>query len=284
MKKLRLIRILFALLTIVGYSLPADQARAQEDKQRILLQARLSANSPVLRNGVEWRIFGTEVQADGDLPELGFAEGGPKAFNMASGEYIIHASFGHAGAVKRIRIGQEASVEEFVFNAGGLRLTANTSDDVPVPERALRFDIYEQEIQEDGERNLLARGVKPNQVIAFPAGTYHVVSRYGELNATVRAELRVLPGQLTEAELQHRAARLTFRLVRQAGGDAVADTAWSILTETGEVIRESSSTFPSMILAEGNYTAIAKHSDAVYSQDFTVRSGFNKDVEVLVPN
>ncbi|MEM7069477.1 MAG: hypothetical protein AAF478_11405, partial [Pseudomonadota bacterium] len=106
----------------------------------------------------------------------------------------------------------------------------------------------------------------------------------GKLNATVRADLRIRLGKLTEAGLQHRAAILTFRLVRDAGGDAVADTAWSILTENGEVINESNSTFPSMVLAEGNYTAIAKHNEAVYSQDFQVRAGFNKDVEVLVPN
>ena len=96
--------------------------------------------------------------------------------------------------------------------------------------------------------------------------------------------MRVQPGKLTEANLEHRAAIITFRLVRSLGGDAVADTAWSILTDSGEVIKESKSTFPTMVLSEGNYTAIAKHDDKIYSEDFKVRSGFNKDVEVLTPN
>ena len=262
----------------------AQTTDANAVKQRVLLQARLSADGPVLSEGVEWRIFGTKQKQNGDLPELGFAEGGAKAFNILPGEYLIHAAFGHAGAIKKILISDEASVEDFVLNAGGLRLSATTSDSVAVPKRMLRFNIFEQEIREDGNRKLLARNVKPDTVVAFPAGTYHVVSHFGDLNATVRADLRVRPGKLTEASLQHRAAIITFRLVRQQGGDAVADTAWSILTENGEVIRESNSTFPSMVLSEGNYTAIAKHNEAVYSEDFRVRSGFNKDVEVLAPN
>lgn len=281
-----ILSVLTALALVAGVMQSANSQTTEGDdeKQRILLQARLSADGPVLSEGVEWRIFGTAPKADGDMPELGYAEGGAKAFNILPGEYLVHAAFGHAGAIKKIRISNEAMVEDFVLNAGGLRLSATTSDSVAVPKRMLRFNIFEQEIREDGNRRLLARNVKPDTVVAFPAGTYHVVSHFGDLNATVRADLRVSPGKLTEASLQHRAAILTFRLVRQRGGDAVADTAWSILTENGEVIRESNSTFPSMVLAEGNYTAIAKHNEAVYSEDFRVRSGFNKEVEVLAPN
>lgn len=279
-----LITLILTLTLIAGQQGIAQESTAEASKQRILLQARLSPDGPVLAEGVEWRIFGTQQKDNGDMPELGFAEGGAKAFDILPGEYLIHAAFGHAGAIKKIRIGNEASVEDFVLNAGGLKLSATTSDSVPVPNRMLRFSIFEQQIRENGNRRLLARNVKPETIVAFPAGTYHIVSHFGDLNATVRADLRVSPGKLTEASLQHRAAILTFRLVRQQGGDAVADTAWSILTENGEVIRESNSTFPSMVLAEGNYTAIAKHDDAVYSQDFRVRSGFNKEVEVLVPN
>ncbi|MEM9332276.1 MAG: hypothetical protein AAGA53_13190 [Pseudomonadota bacterium] len=279
----------FILFFVFAFCISVSNAAAQTTdsdlaKQRVLFQARLSADGPVIPNGVEWRIFSAKPNNDGDMPELASAVGGVKAFDMELGDYLVHAAYGHAGAIKKITIGSEPTKEEFVLNAGGLKLTATASDNVPIPPRMLRFDIYEEEVQENGERKLLAQSIKPNSVVAFPAGTYHVVSRFGNLNATVRADLRVRLGKLTEASLQHRAAILTFRLVRVAGGDAVADTAWSILTEVGEVIQESNSTFPSMVLAEGNYTAIAKHDDAVYSQDFRVRSGFNTDVEVLAPN
>lgn len=276
------IRIL-QLAILFTVMITANAVLAQE-KQRVLLQARLSAEGPVIEDGVEWRIFSANSAITGKLEELIYSFGGPKAFDIEPGEYYVHAAYGHAGAVRKISVRNIALREEFTLNAGGLKLNATSSNEVRIPDRLLRFDVYEEEILENGNRKLLARNVKPEEIIAFPVGTYHVVSRFGDHNATVRADLRVRLGKLTTAVLQHRAAIITFRLVRQLGGDAVADTAWSILTENGEVIQESTSTFPTLVLAEGNYTAIARHSDAVYSEDFTVRSGFNTDVEVLVPN
>lgn len=276
-------KFLSLLLLLVAAAVASADGHAQQ-KQRVLLQARLLAEGPVLQDGVEWRIFEVSQTATQDLKELIYSFGGAKAFDMEPGEYYVHAAYGHAAAVRKIRVDSQALREEFTLNAGGLKLSATASENVPIPARMLRFDVYEEEISEDGNRKLLARNVKPGEVIAFPVGTYHVISRFGEFNATVRADLRVQAGKLTDASLTHRAAILTFRLVREAGGDAVADTSWSILTENGEVIQESTSTFPTLVLSEGNYTAIAKHNDVVYSEDFEVRSGFNRDVEVLVLN
>jgi hypothetical protein len=42
--------------------------------------------------------------------------------------------------------------------------------------------------------------------------------------------------------------------------------------------------FPVIILAEGKYTAIARHKDKIYQRDFTVTSGRNQDVEVMLPD
>jgi hypothetical protein len=37
-----------------------------------------------------------------------------------------------------------------------------------------------------------------------------------------------------------------------------------------------------MVLAEGSYTAVAKHQEEIYSRDFSVEAGANRDVEVLL--
>lgn len=278
-----LIILLICMITgLVGTAIA--QTSQQPKTQRILLEAKLSETGPVIRDGLEWRIFPFNVQNASNIEELAYASGGSKAFDIEPGEYIVHAAYGHAGVVKKISIGNEAVREEINLNAGGLKLLATATGNVRIPARMLKFNVYEQAIQDDGSRKLLARNIKAGEVTTLPVGTYHVVSTFGKLNATVRADLRVQPGKLTEANLEHRAAIITFRLVRSSGGDAVADTAWSILTDGGEVIKESNSTFPTMVLSEGNYTAIAKHNDIVYSQDFKVRSGFNKEVEVLTPN
>jgi len=278
-------RIFIAFYIIIGFVAGAyGQSSSETVTQRILLEAKLSSDGPIIRDGLEWRIFPLDQQNSENIEELAYATGGSKAFNIEPGEYIVHAAYGHAGVVKKISIGNEAIREEINLNAGGLKLIATATGNVRIPKRMLKFNVYQQAIREDGSRKLIARNIKADDVTTLPVGTYHIVSTFGKLNATVRADLRVQPGKLTEANLEHRAAIITFRLVRSLGGDAVADTAWSILTDSGEVIKESKSTFPTMVLSEGNYTAIAKHDDKIYSEDFKVRSGFNKDVEVLTPN
>ncbi len=276
--------IIYVCLMLGLDTIAYAQSSSDTVTQRILLEARLSEAGPIIRDGIEWRIFPLDTQNPDKIEELAYATGGSKAFDIEPGEYIIHAAYGHAGVVKKISIGNEAVREEVNLNAGGLKLLANATGNVRIPSRMLKFNVYEQSIREDGSRKLLARNIKAGEVTTLPVGTYHVVSTFGKLNATVRADLRVQPGKLTEANLEHRAAIITFRLVRSSGGDAVADTAWSILTDGGEVIKESNSTFPTMVLSEGNYTAIAKHNEKIYSEDFKVRSGYNKDVEVLTPN
>ena len=285
MNRVLINRLIVLLSLLVCFQTPAfAQTSSEVVKQRILLEAKLSVAGPIIRDGMEWRIFPLDTQNPEKIEELAYASGGSKAFDIEPGEYIVHAAYGHAGVVKKIVIGNEAVREEINLNAGGLKLLASATGNVRIPKRMLKFSIYEQAIRSDGSRKLLARNIKADKVTTLPVGTYHVVSTFGKLNATVRADLRVQSGRLTEANLEHRAAILTFRLVRSSGGDAVADTAWSILTDGGEVIKESNSTFPTMVLSEGNYTAIAKHNEKIYSEDFKVRSGYNKDVEVLTPN
>ena len=72
-----------------------------------------------------------------------------------------------------------------------------------------------------------------------------------------------------------------MKLVREAGGEALADTAWSVLTTSGDIVRESVGAFASIVLAEGEYVIIAKNKDRIYQRDFKVVAGRNQDVEVI---
>ncbi len=232
--------------------------------------------------GVEWRVFASAPAADGKLPLLSQATGGVQAFDIPKGEYFIHAAYGHSGAVRRIVVEEKGEQREtFTLNAGALQLGGITGTGARIPLNLLRFDVYSDEADERGVRQLIARNLKPNEIVPFPAGTYHVVSQFGSLNAEIRADLRVEAGKVTQATIEHRAARMTFRLVKSTGGDAIANTAWSILTESGDVITESVSAFPAFVLSEGNYTAIARNDEKIYSRDFEVLSGIDQDVELL---
>ena len=248
----------------------------------INLAAQLSTDAPDVTRGLIWRIFGPEPGPDGKLPLIATAEGGSSAFELAPGSYLVHAAFGRAGATKRITLATgEQRQESVVLDAGGLKLDAVLSGGVRIPPEKLRFSIYEAEAEAGEERRLVVPNVNPRTVVRLNAGTYHVVSKYGNVNAIIRSDIRVEAGKLTEAVVEHRAAQLTMKLVREAGGEAIADTQWSILTESGDIVRESVGAFASMVLAEGTYTINARNRDRNYQRDFTVVAGRNQDVEVL---
>jgi hypothetical protein len=91
----------------------------------------------------------------------------------------------------------------------------------------------------------------------------------------------VLAAKLTDATVTHRAAIITLKLVNERGGEAIADTQWSVLTPGGDVIKESIGAFPRVILAEGDYRVIARNDNKTYERAFKVITGVDGEVEVL---
>ena len=273
----------FAMPGISGYAPPAAQGPLATAAQgQITLSASLTEDGPPITRGLVWRVFSPEADADGKLPMVASAQGGTGVSTLEPGSYLIHASFGRAGATKRITVGSEARTESVVLDAGGLKLDAVLSGGVRIPPARLRFSIYEAEPDASGERALIIPDVQPNAVVRLNSGTYHVVSTYGTVNAVIRSDIHVEAGKLTEATVEHKAAELTMKLVRDKGGEAIADTSWSVLTESGDVVHESVGAFASMVLAEGDYAVVAKNRERIYQRDFTVTAGRNQDVEVLV--
>ena len=250
----------------------------------VTLAAQLTDAGPDIPRGLIWRVFKPEPDQDGRLPLVASSQGGTGTFQLDPGSYLVHASFGRAGATKRITVGRESRRENLVLDAGGLKLDALLSGGVRIPAGKLRFSIYEAETDPQGDRALIIPNVEPNRVVRLNSGTYHVVSTYGSVNAVIRSDIRVEAGRLTEAMVEHRAAQLTMKLVRDEGSEAIADTSWSVLTDTGDIVKEIVGAYASMVLAEGNYTVVAKNRDRIYQKDFEVVAGRNTDIEVLTDN
>ena len=246
----------------------------------LTLSAQLTDKGTDITRGLVWRVFKPEA-VNGKLPMVASAHGGSAVFQLEPGSYLVHASYGRAGATKRITVGKEAKRESLVLDAGGLKLDAVLSGGVRIPPKKLRFSIYEGTAEANGDRALIIPDVEPNSVVRLNAGIYHVVSTYGAVNAVIRSDIRVEAGKLTEATVEHHAAEITMKLVREAGGEAIADTSWSLLNESGDPIKETVGAFASMVLAEGDYTIIAKNRDRIYQKDFTVVAGQNQEIEVL---
>jgi hypothetical protein len=119
-------------------------------------------------------------------------------------------------------------------------------------------------------------------VVRLNAGAYHIVSAYGDANATVKADVTVEPGRITEATVKHNGAKITFRLVQTLGGEALADTKWTILTSAGDMVKENAGALPTHILAAGSYAVIADHNGLSYTRKFSIEPGETKQIEVAV--
>lgn len=252
----------------------------------VKFSAKLTNDGDVMNDGLAWRVFSPIAGEDGKLPLVASSDGGSADFQLAPGDYFVNVAFGRAGVTKKLTVPSEGGVSEqvLVLDAGGFLLNAVAGTDQRIPSSQLSFSVYSTEVRDNGDRALVMADVKPNTIVRLNAGTYHVVSEYGDINAVVRADIQVEAGKLTQAVLQHKAAQITLKLVSQPGGEAIADTAWSVLTAAGDVVNESVSAFSTMVLSEGEYLAVARNKDRIYQREFSVKAGRNTDVEVLMRN
>jgi hypothetical protein len=193
---------------------------------------------------------------------------------------VVHVSFGLASAAKAVLLRSETVREQFEMPAGGMRIEGRVGD-VRIPTGQISFDIFKGSQFEPGERRPLAQNVMTGDVVFVPEGTYYIVSNYGDGNAVVRSDIRVNAGKLTDITVTHRAAVITLKLVGDRGGEALANTQWSVLTPGGDVIKESIGAFPRVILAEGDYRAIARNEGKTYEREFKVITGVDGEVEVM---
>jgi len=201
-------------------------------------------------------------------------------FVLPPGGYVVHVSFGLATAAKKIQLRAETVRESFEISAGGARFEGRVGDS-RIPPGQVTFDVFRGSQFEGGERRALASNVAASDVVLLPEGNYYVVSNYGSSNATVRSDIRVQSGKLTDVVVNHRAAVITLKLVAQAGGEALANTQWSVLTPGGDVVKEAVGAFPKVVLAEGEYSVVAKNDDKTFNGKFKVEPGFDREIEVM---
>jgi hypothetical protein len=250
----------------------------------LAVSARFGRDLPPIGSGLHWRVYPGRPDSNGGFRLLKEDRGASPVFALPPGSYVIHVGFGLASASKAVNLRSDAAREVrevFEIPAGGLRIEGKVGD-ARIPPGQIAFDLYRGSQFDPGDKRPVAQAIAGGSVILTPEGTYHIVSNYGDANSVVRSDIRVQAGKLTDATVIHRAAVITLKLVNEWGGEARANTQWSVLTPGGDVIKDSIiGAFPRVILAEGDYRVIARNDDRTHERAFKVITGVDGEVEVL---
>ena len=260
---------------------PAPVIQLSAGQAALAVTARFGRDLPQPINaGLLWRIYPAKPDPARAFRPVKEERSASPIFALSPGDYVVHVSFGLASATKLVSLRPEGMREVLDIPAGAIRLEGRVAD-AKIPAGQISFDIYPGSQFDPADRRPIAQGVGVGEVTVVPEGTYYIVSNYGEGNAVVRSDIRVNSAKLTDVVISHRAAVILLKLVRNTGGEALANTEWSVLTPAGDVIKESIGAFPKVVLAEGEYRAIARYEGRTYERNFKVTTGVDGEIEVL---
>ncbi len=271
-------------ITASALAPPGPELFSSDEPGTLVLSAVLAKETPALRSGLVWRIYSGELQQDGNYRLLHRFQDARTTVTLKPGDYLVNAAYGQANLTKRVTVWPEKRQEDvFNLNAGGLRLYATLAKQPLFSEQALTFDVLSEESDQFGNRRKVISGAKPGVVLRLNSGNYRVESTYGDANAIMEVDVKVEPGKLTEASIDHQAGKVTFRLVEKPGGEAMSDAIWQIFASDGQLVKRSGGAFPSHVLAAGGYTVRVEHSGQEFAARFSVDAGDKKQVEVVMP-
>lgn len=230
--------------------------------------------------GLLWRVYPARPDASRAYKPVKEDRSATPVFQLPTGDYVVHVTFGLASAAKTVSLHGDSVREIFDLSAGAIRLEGRVAD-VRIPPSQINFSVYRGSQFDTGDREPIATNVTTGELVVVPEGTYYIVSNYGDSNAVVRSDIRVQAGKLTDVSISHRAAVITLKLSARSGGDALANTEWTVLTPGGDVVKETTGAFPKVVLAEGEYRVIARNEGKMYERGFKVTTGVDGEIEVL---
>lgn len=244
----------------------------------LALRATYGDRGTEIPDSLVWRIYAVrganaQLVQQTDVPRPSFV--------LPAGAYAVHVSHGLATAVRRLSVGETGSVASIPINAGALTVSGHLGvPENPIPPARQKIAVFIPTAN-NSEGKLVTEVLRPRTKLMLPEGTYHLVSTYSGSNSVVRTDVKVETGKVTEAVVNHRAATMVLKLVRQKGGVALAGVEWTIETPGGDIIAEAAGAFPSVDVAEGTYNVLARHNEREYRGAMKVEGGVNRDFEIV---
>ncbi|NOT71345.1 MAG: hypothetical protein HOP09_08740 [Hyphomicrobium sp.] len=251
---------------------------------QLRLVALLTADGQQIDQGLVWRVYQNASDPAAKAKLIAENRDASPTLKLPPGDYTINASFGRAHITRKVSLKPNTpALEQFILNAGGLRLNAHVAGK-PAPPGMVTYSIFTDDRDQFANRTAVMAGAKPNLIMRLNAGIYRLVSTYGDANARVETDVTVEAGKLTEANVVHAAGKATFSLVTRAGGEALPDTHWTVIAANGDTVKESVGALPTHMLAPGKYTVTAKWGGQIFQSEFAVKDAETVTVEVLNDN
>jgi hypothetical protein len=262
---------------------PSIEITLPESSAPVRLSALITEEGGEIGKGLVWRIYDTKKDEAGRYKLVKTIKAPHFDGTLPLGVYLVNLSWGRSHFTQKMEIlSSKPFTQKFVLNAGGLRLGARHMDGSVLPADQVVYRIYSDERDQFGKRRLILDNAKPDKTIRLNAGIYHISSLYGTANGIVETDITVGAGKLTIATINHTASKVTFKLVNQPGGEALARTIWRIQSPDGKLIKEVGGALPTLILAAGDYTIHAEQSGRIFARKVTIEPGDPVFVEIVI--
>ncbi len=260
-----------------------SQTEVEKGKEGIKLKAQITASTAAITREIDWRIYQIEDIKKQKWRQVGAKLTAEALFTLPTGNYVVRAVYGSVRAAKVIAVDEGKQVDAtFILNAGALRVQpALAFLDAPQGTAAKHW-VFGTAKSSQGKRRLFSQSNTPDEVIRLNAGTYRLVSRYGDANALVETDITIKPGLLTEVEINHKAGIATFVSTTPANAkDPAKDTTrWELKDAAGATVVRSTGLRTSHILAPGDYEMTADVGGKTFKSSFKIAIGEAKTVEI----
>jgi hypothetical protein len=161
-------------------------------RAQVAVTAYLTETSPVIAQGLVWRVFRDSAGPDGKAALVSTLREASPTLRLEPGTYYINVAYGRANLTRKVAVTADQAVKErFVLNAGGLRIIPVLANGERGNSKLVSFDVESDERDAYGQRTKIVAGVRAGVMLRLNAGLYSIVSTYGDANAVARADVTV---------------------------------------------------------------------------------------------
>ncbi len=256
-----------------------NEEAAKEGDEGLRLRGQITSSTAPITRPIDWAAYKVEDAKADRWRKIANVATPVASISLPPGQYVVRATYGAARAAKVLVVKPGKRIDAtFILNAGGLRvLPALAFMDTPKGVVAKHW-VFGAVPQENGKRRLFAQSDLIGEVIRLNAGTYSLVSRFGNANAVVETDVTIRPGMLTEVEINHKVGLVTLLL--NGAGQANDPVKWQLVDSKGTIVFRAEGSETAQVLVPGKYRATAEYRGKAYTSEFAVEIGEKKTVEI----